>query len=358
MKILMLSSPVGPLGTGSCGGLDLTIPLLCTQFTKTGHSPTVIAPKGSKLKNTPLIEIEGAYQHSLQTQLKNAPIQIPADPVIGNMCLKAHEIQYEYDIILNFSYDWLPFYLTPYFERPLTHWLSMSSLSVPLEQIVKKILLAYPNTLGVFTYAQAETFKTIQPELFTVLGNGLDLTQYEYASTPLNYLAWMGRIAPEKGLEDALTAAQEANLPLKIMGYLENQDYWKCLQRHPYFTQTEYLGFLPTHELQKHLRYAQALLVTPKWIEAFGNVAMESLACGVPVISYSRGGLKEIVKDGKTGFLVQPDSISGLVDAIHLLYQIDRQSCRTQAETEFSIEALSSRVISWLKIILSGVHER
>ena len=62
--------------------------------------------------------------------------------------------------------------------------------------------------------------------------------------------------------------------------------------------------------------------MTPRWVEAFGNVVIESLACGVPVIAYDRGGPSEIIEDGKTGWLVEPDSVSGLVEAMAKLDKI------------------------------------
>ncbi len=93
-------------------------------------------------------------------------------------------------------------------------------------------------------------------------------------------------------------------------------------------------------------------MCTPRWVEAFGNVAIEALACGVPVIAYRRGGLVEIVEDGKTGFLVDPDSVQGLVSAIKRVHTISRQSCRHQAETLYSLEAMGGRVEEWFETIL------
>ncbi|HCF27503.1 MAG TPA: UDP-glucose--tetrahydrobiopterin glucosyltransferase, partial [Cyanobacteria bacterium UBA11049] len=80
--------------------------------------------------------------------------------------------------------------------------------------------------------------------------------------------------------------------------------------------------------------------------------AIEALACGVPVISYRRGGPAEIIQDGKTGFLVEPDSVDGLVEAIARLDQIDRYTCRKKAETEFSLKALGDRFERWFWDIL------
>ena len=87
--------------------------------------------------------------------------------------------------------------------------------------------------------------------------------------------------------------------------------------------------------------------MTPRWVEAFGNVAIEALACGVPVIAYRRGGPAEIITDGKTGFLVEPDSVAGLVEAIGKLSEIDRADCRHAAETVFSQSAWGDVIESW-----------
>jgi UDP-glucose:tetrahydrobiopterin glucosyltransferase len=89
-------------------------------------------------------------------------------------------------------------------------------------------------------------------------------------------------------------------------------------------------------------------------VEAFGNVAIEALACGVPVIAYRRGGLAEIVRDGESGWLVEPDHVLGLVQAIARVGEIDRQACRQQAEAEYSLLALGDRVEQWFTEMLSA----
>ncbi len=90
-----------------------------------------------------------------------------------------------------------------------------------------------------------------------------------------------------------------------------------------------------------------------RWVEAFGNVVIESLACGVPVITYRRGGPAEIVSDGKTGWLVEPDSVADLAEAIAHLDQIDRFACRQQAEAEYSLQVMGDRMEQWFMEILS-----
>ena len=106
------------------------------------------------------------------------------------------------------------------------------------------------------------------------------------------------------------------SLPLRVFGHISDLLYWQNLQDNYNFDLVDYRGFLPTGSLQKELGDCFGLLMTPRWVEAFGNGAIEALACGVPVVAYRRGGPVEIIEDGKTGFLVEPDSIEGLVTGI------------------------------------------
>jgi UDP-glucose:tetrahydrobiopterin glucosyltransferase len=189
------------------------------------------------------------------------------------------------------------------------------------------------------------------------LGSALDLAQYDYCPEPENGLAWVGRISPEKGLEDAIAAATLAQQPLNIFGKVEDLDYWNRVQtliaQSP--ISIDYGGFLPTAELQKALGRARALLVTPHWLEAFGIVAIEALACGVPVIAYRQGGLAEIVRSGETGWLVEAGDVGALVSAIARIDQIDRRQCRQQAETMYSLMAWGERFEQWFYQIVSGM---
>lgn len=152
----------------------------------------------------------------------------------------------------------------------------------------------------------------------------------------------------EKALEDAVAAAEKAQIPLLIFGKIQDGEYWQKVQTQFPNAPFEYKGFLRTKELQSQLRDCLGVLMTPRWVEAFGNVVIEALACGVPVISYARGGPAEIIIDGKTGFLVTPDSIEGLVEAIKRLEEINRYDCRRLVEEKYSLEAWGKRFEEWL----------
>lgn len=345
LKLMLLSTPVGPLGTGQGGGVELTLSNIAQELMQRGHHVQIVAPEGSVINHLPILDIPGTLQPTAQTQGRKSPIVLPHDAVLARMWAYAHRAQAEYNLIVNFAYDWLPFYLTPFFTRPIAHLVSMGSLTEVMDQAVGEVALQYPGTIAVHSNSQAATFPFA--EQCRRLENGLDLSLYHFCQHPQQGLAWVGRIAPEKGLEDAIAASQQAGVSLQIWGILQNEAYWQQIRQTYPQAAVEYRGFVPTEQLQNELRLCRGLLMTPKWVEAFGNVAIEALACGVPVIAYRRGGPSEIVEDGKTGWLVEPDSIQELVEAIARLDQIDRQVCRQQAERRYSMTAMGDRVEAW-----------
>ncbi|MDJ0730057.1 MAG: glycosyltransferase family 4 protein [Crocosphaera sp.] len=345
LKLLFLSTPVGPLASGVGGGVELTLLNLAQEMSQRGHKVTIVAPQGSKLPDLPCQEISGTWQEMIQNNHRDTPIILPENSVLGNMWDYARKVHIDHDLIVNFAFDWLPFYLTPFLDAPIAHFISMGSITDAFDEIMNRVAINYPNTIGVYTRSQAETFPF--NNICRILGSGLDLSLYNYCDTPDNYLAWVGRIAPEKALEDAIEAAEMVNIPLKIFGKVTDEEYWQTIRQNYPHAPYQYEGFFNTIELQKKLGKCKALLMTPRWVEAFGNVAIEALACGVPIIAYRRGGPAEIVQDQRTGFLVEPDSISGLVDAINYIDKIDRKQCRRQAETDYSLKALGDRFESW-----------
>ena len=357
LRILFISTPVGPLGSGLGGGVELTVINLTQVLSERGHQIDIAAPADSSLSIAgfagKLIQVGGEWQPTAQAQDRSAPVTVGS--ALANAWTYAREHEADYDLLVNFAYDWLPFYLTPFMKTPVAHFVSMGSLNDALDSVIAQTAIQFPVTLGAYTRSQIQTFPTPESN-WQILGSAIDIHQYDYCDRPDDSLAWIGRISPEKGLEDAIAAAITAHQPLKIFGKLEDVDYWQRLQ--PQIDQAdvwiEYGGFLPTAALQAALGCCRALLVTPKWTEAFGIVSIEAIACGVPVIAYSRGGPAEIVRDGQTGWLVSPDNVMALVDAITKIDRIDRAQCRHQSERLYDLPAWGNRFERWFDQILSG----
>lgn len=355
-RILIISTPVGPLGSGTGGGVELTLHSLVLGLTGRGHVVEVLAPAGSLHVGAVVHQIPGALQPSAHGDDRDTSVSMPAQGVLAAMCEWARVHQHEFDVILNLAYDWLPFYLTAFFvDTPLVHLVSMATLSDGMDDVIEHAARLRPRSVAMHSRAQADTFPAladaVRAGLVPLIGSGIALERYDLHITADEppHLGFIGRISPEKGLADVVAVAAATGLPLKVWGLMQDRSVWDAaIAAHPRADVT-YEGFLPTDDLQSAIGGCAAIMMAPKWVEAFGNVAIEAMATGVPVISYRRGGPAEIIVDGETGFLVEPDDVGGLIAAVGRIDELDRVECRQRVEEEYSIPALAARVEHWLE---------
>jgi UDP-glucose:tetrahydrobiopterin glucosyltransferase len=355
LRVLIASTPVGPLGSGIGGGVELTLHSLAYGLGEAGHHVEVVAPEGSLHVGARVHQIPGALQVSSQTVGRDAPVTLPAGSALGAMWQYIAEHQQDYDIVVNMAYDWLPLYLTGLLEVPVVHLVSMGSLNDAMDLALDDVARRHPGRLAAHSSAQAATYRS--PDSFRIVGSGIVTERYDVhlgADTP-PYLGFIGRISPEKGLEDVAALSSRTGWTIRVWGMVQDEPYWDdVLEAHP-GARLDYRGFLPTDELQAEIGGCSAIIMTPKWVEAFGNVAIEAMATGVPVITYDRGGPAEIVADGQTGFVVTPDDVGALAAAVGRIDTIDRIMCRQRVEELYSTTALASRMESWFRSVLVAV---
>jgi len=167
--------------------------------------------------------------------------------------------------------------------------------------------------------------------------HGLPCNLFKPGKGNRNYLAFLGRVSPEKGLENAIAIATAAGLPLKVAAKIDKADveYYeeniRELFEHPL---VEYIGEINEKQKEKFLGNAMALLFPINWEEPFGMVLIEAMACGTPVIAFRRGSVPEIIEDGKNGFIVSTKKQA--IKAVDQLHRIDRKKVRQLFEEKFS----------------------
>jgi UDP-glucose:tetrahydrobiopterin glucosyltransferase len=353
MKLLVVSTPVGPLGSGRGGGVELTLTGLVAGLLQRGHQLTVLAAEGSELSpacaGAALWTCPGALQPSCQHQGRDAPVTLPAGGLLANLWRRALEAApgERFDAVLNLAYDWLPFWLTSTAAVPIFHLVSMGSVSAAMDAVIAEVATWDQRRLAFHTQAQAGDFSL--PSRPVVVGNGFDLEVYSFCAEPEPLLGWVGRIAPEKGLEDAAAAAALLGERLAVWGLVEDAAYAAAVEASVPAGTLDWRGFLPTAELQRQLGRCRALLNTPKWNEAYGNVVVEAMACGVPVVAYRRGGPGELVEPGVNGLLVEPDDVAALALAAQAAMSLDRRGCREWVERQASRQAFATRLEAWLQ---------
>lgn len=333
MRLLFVAIPIEELGSPNTGGVSNAI--FNAKKALKNYQIDILAPGNSDRS----INIKGTLQPSLIKDGKNLYPILP-DSVIANQWEWIRERESEYDFIINFANDWLPYYLTSFFETPILHRANASETNLAVNDIIKKIDTKFPNQVACLSKAQA---KELELKNYFHLKQGLDLDIYEFNDSPSDYLVWAGRISPEKGLEDACEAARQAGKKLKICGFIQDKTYWQKIISD--YKNIEYIGMLTTNDLQKVMGNSQALLFTSKWVEAFGQVIIESLACGTPVISYDCGSPAEIIEDNKTGYVVK--NIEEMSKMISLVENIDRKRCRDYAQKNHNLLALQESYQEW-----------
>ena len=354
MRIVLISTPIGFLGSGKGGGVELTINSLVYGLLHLGHSVEVIAPEKSKLyeinEKAKLHFIDGAEQISWQHQNYNSPVIIPENSLLAGMCEKGLDIAKKADVLINMSYDWLPIWMTLNVEIPIAHIISMGSESSVISNLISKVYAKHPYNFAFHSKIQADDYPFIKKPI--IIGNGFILDNYTFQDSARGPLGWVGRVAPEKGLEDAVYIANQLGEKLKVWGIKEDAVYAsKIEQTYPKGT-IDWMGFLSTNELQKELGKCRVLLNTPKWNEAYGNVVVEALACGVPVIAYKRGGPSEIIQHGKTGYLANPDDKKNMLYYVEIIEKINRQKCREWVEKNASADIFANKVVNWLNKVM------
>ena len=354
MHIVLISTPIGSLGSGKGGGVEVTLNSLVSALAQQGHTLDVVAPINSKLlvssKKVHLHVVEGEEQISWQHQDFYSPVFIPNNSLLSAMIEKALILGKKADIVLNFSYDWLPIWMTLNIDIPIAHIISMGSESFVISELIKKVYSKFPNNFAFHSGIQASDYPFVENPI--IVGNGFQLDNYVFQDSKNGPLAWVGRIAPEKGLEDAAYVASVLGEKLNVWGIVQDESYASKIDKLFEPGIIEWKGFLETSSLQKELGTCRALLNTPKWNEAYGNVIVEALACGVPVIAYKRGGPSEIIKHGETGFLATPDDKDSLLNYLKDIDKIDRKKCREWVENNASSSIFASKVLSWLNKLI------
>ena len=169
------------------------------------------------------------------------------------------------------------------------------------------------------------------------------------------YLAFLGRIAPEKGLDTAIRVARQAKQPLHIAArkpLRHGGDANVRADRRHYEREilplldrisTRFVGEVDGAKKDDFLGHASALLFPIRWPEPFGLVMVEAMACGTPVIALRQGSVPEVIEDGVTGFIC--DDEDEMVDAIGRIDEIDRSRCRQVAEERFSTERMADEYV-------------
>jgi len=346
MKIALFGGAeytIPPPKTGIFAPLDVVY-LLAEGLTKKGHEVTLFAPKGSQVS----ARVVDFNMEPLDTIRKKRKIDWEVKTLIAYeqlMISRIYRCLREKDFDIFHSHD-------PLRTLPFVNLASIPTVMTMHTPVRKTYQIAYEMAISLgsrfypISISKAQQKNSLRINWFGTVHNGINLLKFLFSKIRGEDLLWVGRIHPDKGTDIAIEVARRSGLSLKLAGAVVPEDeisnlYWEeKIKKMISGKQFQYLGLVPHSKISSLYQNAKALLFPIQWEEPFGLVMIEAMACGTPVIAFGRGSVPEIVKDGRTGFIIEPGDIDGMVKAVKKIDQIDRMACRRHVEENFTIERM------------------
>ena len=327
MKIALVSTPFVSVPPKKYGGTELFLYHLSEKLIDRGHNVTLFTTGDSKTRS----ELEFLFTQG------RWPIN-PMDELAHlSFAIKRIRERNDFDMIhLNSPYA-VPFADMLDLPSVVTlHHPRTPSFSVTYQQ--------YPQFHYVAISESQLRQETTLPN-FSVIHHGLDPNSYPPSERPSDYVAFLGRFAPEKGPDSAIRVAKAAGVPIHMAGavhWVDTHFYTRALRTLLSLAHVNWLGEVDHVRKVALLQGARALLFPIRWEEPFGLVIIEAMLCGTPVIAFRRGSAPELIEENVTGFLVDTEEEMAAV-VREKLPGFDRTACRNQAIRRFSTSVMVNR---------------
>jgi glycosyltransferase involved in cell wall biosynthesis len=250
-----------------------------------------------------------------------------------------------YDVIHN-HFDFLPLTYTGLTTTPVVT--TIHGFSSP------GILPVYRKYNGkVFYVSISDADRSPDLDYIKTIHHGIDIKQFDFQPAPNDTLLFFGRIHKDKGAREAIEIARASNKNLILAGIIQDRSYYDryvapYIDNHRVF----YAGSVGPVERNRLLGMASALLHPIHFDEPFGLSVIESMACGTPVIAFDRGSMRELIENGKNGFLV--NNVDEAVEAVLRIQQISRAACRRHVERHFTVERMIHEYLQVYERILGS----
>ncbi len=342
MKIAMLSPIAWRTPPRHYGPWELVVSLLTEGLVARGVDVTLFATMDSMTR--------GKLSGICPTPLEETPALLPRvwDALhISSLFERAEE----FDLIHN-HFDYLPLTYSGRIDTPVLT--TIHGFSSP------GILPVYRKYNGrVYYISISDADRSPDLDYLATIHHGIDLHDFTFQADPGDYLLFLGRMHHDKGAAEAVEIARKAGKKLLMAGPIQDPEYFETrIRPHLDHGQVQYLGSVGPEKRNSLLGGALALIHPIHFAEPFGLAVVEAMACGTPVIAFSRGSMSELIIPGKTGFLI--NDLEEAVDAVSQIGSIDRRDCRRRVEEHFTVDRMVEDYLRVYRMILnhqtSGSH--
>jgi len=326
------------------GGTERVVSYLTEELVRQGHEVTLFASGDSETK----AQLVAACRSSLRLD-KHCQNQMAHHFV---MLERLFQHAAEFDIV-HFHIDYLHFPLSR--RELITHVTTLHGrLDIPdLVPLYQEF-----QNMPVISISNGQREPLPWANWQATVYHGLPVDMYRFREKPGNYLAFLGRVSPEKRVDRAIEIARRVGMPLKIAAKVDpvDRDYFESVIS-PLLSNSpvEFVGEISDGEKDEFLGNAYALLFPIDWPEPFGLVMIEAMACGTPVIAYRGGAVPEIMEQGHTGFIVH--GVEDAVEAVRDVAQLSRKRCREVFEERFTATRMAHDYVQQFERLIASNQE-
>ncbi len=326
------------------GGTERVVSFITEELVRQGHEVTLFA-SGDSTTNARLIPMCGeALRPSKVVMNYEAPLTAMIEKVFGSAA--------EFDLIHS-HLEFIPFPLARRCRTPV-----LTTLHARLDQPELIPVFRKFADLPLVSVSDAQRDPIPWANWQATIHPGVPTSLYAPRDNHGQYLLFLGRVAPEKGLERAIELARRVEMPIRIGAKIDTQhlEYYKSviepLLEHPL---VEFVGEVTDIEKDDLLGEAYALLAPYAWPEPFGLALIEALACGTPVIGSRCGAIPEIVDHGVTGFLC--DTLEEMTHSVKHVSLLERTRCRQAFDQRFTSERMAQEYLTVYRHVL-GIPDK
>ncbi|MGF6263191.1 glycosyltransferase involved in cell wall biosynthesis [Paraburkholderia youngii] len=326
------------------GGTERVVSNLTEALVEQGHDVTLFASGDSQTS----AKLEAFWPQALRLDPTIRDVMAPHMLLLEEVRRRADEFD-----VLHFHIDYYPFSL--FARQPVPFLTTMHGrLDLPELQPIFNTFKDVP----VVSISDNQRIPLQQANWLQTVYHGLP----ENVLTPIpdvepGYLAFLGRVSPEKGLDRAIRIAGQAGMKLKVAAKIDKADrayYEEVIKPLMALPHVEYIGEIGEAEKREFLGNAHALVFPIDWPEPFGLVMIEAMACGTPVIAFNRGSVPEVIENGVSGFVVE-DEISA-VAALKRLHTLPRAGVRKASEARFTSKVMAKNYVAVYEDLLRSKH--
>jgi glycosyltransferase involved in cell wall biosynthesis len=332
MKIAQVAPLIEAVPPQLYGGTERVVAYLTNALIELGHEVTLFASGDSETK-AKLVPI---WPRALRL---DPGVRDPFAPVFMQLEIVAR-CAHEFDVV-HAHLD--------YFGYPLLRRLAVPSVTTlhgRLDLPELPPLYELYGDIPVVSISDSQRAPLPRANYVATVPHGLPQDLLEKGSGGGGYLAFLGRISPEKAPDAAIRIAAKAGLPLKMAAKVDRVDteYFKSTVE-PLLTlgEVEFIGEIAEYQKQEFLGNAAALLFPIMWREPFGLVMIEAMACGTPVIAFKNGSVPEVLDDGITGFIVQGEEEA--LEAVRRIGSLDRDRIRAEFDRRFTAHRMAQNYL-------------